>query len=501
MALILKLKSKLWYLRLGGLLFFLIVVFLSFGTVIDQDFGWHLGVGQYILETYKIPQKDLFSFTLPDYPYVYHSWLTDVLLYVIDSSFGLWGVSLFYSFFIGGGFWLLAKISQLKLKKDWSYFFLLFFVPLGVWVIGLRIQVITFFALTLVYYIFELADKKNSLLIWIIPPLFVLWANLHGGFVLGLLFLFLLTSHKILSVFSTSRSSFYKKKSARILLSIFFLSVVASLITPYGIRSFWQAYMMAANPFAAKLNLDWMPLFVPDTWTILLGGLLYVSVLLVVLSGKNVSWKEKFLILLFFFLSLKSKRFVLPLLIVLLPTLIFQIERFALSQSKEAFGRFPLYVSLIVACFSFFLKAVQTYAMTWRAYSSEEYYAKQLSSELHYPYAAVLFMKKHGYPERILNDFSWGGYLIWHFPNRKFFIDGRMDNFFINGESFAQQYWQLINLDPGWQNMLESYQIEAVLAPVQEQFNWPLVEALKLKSKWEVVFEDDVSILLELQKE
>ena len=53
---------------------FLVLTFaFYFRVVVDPDLGWHLRVGEFIWQTKTIPRKDLFSFSLPDYPYVYHS--------------------------------------------------------------------------------------------------------------------------------------------------------------------------------------------------------------------------------------------------------------------------------------------------------------------------------------------------------------------------------------------------------------------------------------------
>ena len=47
----------------------------------DPDFGWHIKTGELILKT-GIPQTDLFSYTMPSYPFVDHEWLTNILLFL-----------------------------------------------------------------------------------------------------------------------------------------------------------------------------------------------------------------------------------------------------------------------------------------------------------------------------------------------------------------------------------------------------------------------------------
>ena len=120
-------------------------------------------------------------------------------------------------------------------------------------------------------------------------------------------------------------------------------------------------------------------------------------------------------------------------------------------------------------------------------------YAKHATPQIGYPYEAVLYMKKNGVPNHLFNNYNWGGYLIWMFPGKRFFIDGRMDNFFVEGKPFIKQYWEIVTLKSGWEEKLTDYKINAVLGPPDE---WPLIEVLALKNEWSVAFKDEKSILL-----
>jgi hypothetical protein len=69
-----------------------------------------------------------------------------------------------------------------------------------------------------------------------------------------------------------------------------------------------------------------------------------------------------------------------------------------------------------------------------------------------------------------------------------------MDNFVLeNGQPFAFQHWQALMLVPGWEEFLEEYQIEAVLLSP----TWPLAQLLEKSPEWEVLYQDEVSLLLE----
>jgi hypothetical protein len=240
-----------------------------------------------------------------------------------------------------------------------------------------------------------------------------------------------------------------------------------------------------------------MPLFfpLPDIQLQIYGILIYSLFLLAIFSRSSAK-EEKVLLGLFFLASLRSRRFVLPLIVILIPCLISQLDFFWKKIRKNRFltslpvfgASASLAIVILLSSFSYLYKA-------HLAYASPAEYASQMLYPWSLPYHTVVYMQKNGAPSRVLNDFNWGGYLIWHFPGHRFFIDGRMDNFFLEDQSFAQEYFNIINIRPGWEDRLGHYQVNGVLGPK----DWPIIQALQLMPDWKVVFEEESAILLEKQ--
>ena len=116
-----KLHSQLF-----NVLFFIIIFCLSLKPVFDPDFGWHLGTGRFIVTRHQIPQTDIFSFSLPNHPYIAHSWLTDVIIFSIYSITKLWGTSIFFALITTLGIYFLSRtIDQLSSHRQAKYFILL----------------------------------------------------------------------------------------------------------------------------------------------------------------------------------------------------------------------------------------------------------------------------------------------------------------------------------------------------------------------------------------
>ncbi len=126
------------------ILLFVLIFLLSFQVVIDTDFGWHLRVGEFITNTRSIPRTDLFSFSLPNYPYVYHSWLAEVLIFASFQSFGFWGVSILYALILSVGLAFVYFSCRILSKGQVLPLFFLWSVPIAHAAFGGRVRVFGF---------------------------------------------------------------------------------------------------------------------------------------------------------------------------------------------------------------------------------------------------------------------------------------------------------------------------------------------------------------------
>jgi hypothetical protein len=110
-------------------------------------------------------------------------------------------------------------------------------------------------------------------------------------------------------------------------------------------------------------------------------------------------------------------------------------------------------------------------------------------TEKGYPAAALRQMDALGLQGNLLNDYKWGGYLLYHaYPARRVFIDGRADAY---KAEVLDDYLHVSRLKPGWREVLERYQIRIILWPAEHA----LTEALKLDPDWELRYSDDVAVL------
>lgn len=461
------------------LFLFLLIFFFSLRVVFDPDLGLHLRIGEEVFKTKSPIFGNPFGLYFRDYPYIYHSWLSQLIIFLIHKSFGLYGLSFFYAILSTLTMFILHKICIEKVKTKNQLLFLVFLTPLIIFVSGLRIRAVTFLFLAILYLLLLKIEKGEKRVAFLIPPLFTLWTNLHGGFLMGLIFLLLWSVSEMVQ-FKLPNKAFFPFK-------LLVLSFLFSLLNPYGIGVYTQPLRMIGMPILFKLNLDWQPL--SSEFTSLFLCLFFV--ILIFFFKEKVSSKDQFLFFSLFFLTIFISRFFLMLILVFLPLL---VQIFAFVKTRRWFKdavRSPLVLlSLLVFLLSVFLKqSFQIGKMVW-AYQSIENYASSLNPPL--PFKATKFIKERRVPERTLNDFNWGSFLLWQLPKRKIFVDGRMDTFVIKGKPFLIDYWKMIAAEEDWERLLEKYQIEAVFLSK----TYPLAKILPLLPRWKKLYEDDLSLVL-----
>src|SRR6202162_3547330 len=158
----------------------------------DPDLWWHLRTGQMIVETGHVPHSDPFSFTRAGHPWVSHEWLSEVAFYELWKHAGAAGLIVFSAIITTAGFLLLyLRCLLCGAKKHWAAAATAFGALASAPSWGVRPQMFTFTLASLLLFLLESGNKKDRprLLLWI-PPLFLLWLNLHAGFPLGLALLF-----------------------------------------------------------------------------------------------------------------------------------------------------------------------------------------------------------------------------------------------------------------------------------------------------------------------
>lgn len=456
-------------------LVFASLFFFSLQPAIDPDTGWHLATGRYIIEQGQVPRNDPFSYSMPNAPYYAHSWAFDVLMYVLQEKFGPIGLSSLFALIITISMILLAQVAR-RMNNQGSFWELLPLLSLmTVEICGVRPQTVSVLGLAILLVMITNQDKKPSLVH--IAALFFVWANLHGGVVLGI---------GVFALWIIGSQVWHPNNGEHAYwLACFVVGFLATLANPYTYHLYTFAFGMITNSTALIFNADWIPLFsgrlgdesLPLRVSIVVGSL---AAILDNRNQKNLAM----LALIFLGASLKSLRFLVPLLPIITPLMLLTLHKLTSHSVKK---RWFAPVVIAITALIFYANLVDKTKLLCSL--KPDCYGALAQM----PYEAVVFIKDTGLTGNFFNHYTWGGYLEWQLPQVKFFIDGRMDNFFIDGKSFLDTFVAVDQMEGGWYESLLQYQTDYALLPAGWQRQ---AEYLRQKG-WRVLYRDNIATLLQ----
>jgi len=472
--------------------FFLWLAFsLAAAAYLDPDFGWHFRTGEWIWDHWAVPRKDLFSYTMPDYPWRDHSWLTELIIYKLYPSIGYSGMA-FISGIIGASTFILFVPKRLI---NFAFVPLILAGLASLVSMGVRPKMASLFLAAVVFWILRKSWQKPRWLL-ILPFLFLIWANLHGGFLIGLGVLFL----SILSdVYLIIKGKKNLTKHFRFASFSLFLSAAAILINPYGWRVYQETFLTIFSRELHSKIAEWLPYHALDLNMVFYTG---TFLALVYLFGYRLSLFERITSLWLFLAGFLSQRLLVYFFIFSLPltTLLFR-ETYSLVFKKKRFKKlwrwraWFLSAFLVFICLSLFCRLESL---------------KRMSEESFYPLKAVAFLQKEGIAGNLFSGYNWGGYLIGKLPEKKVFADGRMAIWRKNGYSAFEEQEKIISGEMDFEPVFEKYAVSSVLLPVEKESQKSLsvrllakffgkkktVSSLKerlLESGWQVVYEDETA--------
>ncbi len=85
-------RSGVSFLVVLTFVFLSLVFILAHGKVADPDLWWHLHNADYLIHHSSLPRSDMYSFTVPGYPWMNHEWLAELPYYFGWRVLGLSGI-------------------------------------------------------------------------------------------------------------------------------------------------------------------------------------------------------------------------------------------------------------------------------------------------------------------------------------------------------------------------------------------------------------------------
>jgi hypothetical protein len=473
------------------------VALLALTPVPVVDLWWQMKTGQLILQRGVVPHADPFSYTSPGAEWVVHEWLPATCFYWLYTHvsplalvwYKILGAVAAYGFVMlrcgrRTGRWLLAGLlTGLGALAGRTF-------------LDMRPQILTYvlfaglLALLEEYRRWTLqADGEETgdgrLLIWAVPPLMLVWANLHAGFMLGFLALGIYLAGEGLT---WVRGDSSRRPVVLRLAAVIALSAALSVLQPNGLALLRYPFMLMGHEVVMGFVLEWLSPNFHQEWV-----KPYELLLLLALGGfalaRRSLWAGDLIMLLFLaHSSLVSVRHI-PIFVLACVPILAEPAAEIVRRAEEwlrADGR--LARTALVTTASALVIVAFGYASELRSIPRRGWfdYAGVMSS---FPVRACDAIDAHGWGGNLLNDYKWGGYCIWRwYPRRKVFIDGRAEVYF---KTSFDDYYAIHNVFPDWPARLRKWRIDTALLDRTSH----LARVMEASPEWVRVYDDAVAMV------
>jgi len=453
----------------------------------DPDFWWHLRTGQYIVQTRSVPQRDLYSFTRPDAPWITHEWLAEVIIYLVYRTLSWAGLSVLFGGIISAAFLITYIRCPGRPYVAGICVLAGAIASANAW--GVRPQMFSLLLASLVLLLLEQAGHpaSNPRRVWWTVPLMLVWVNLHAGFAVGLALMFLTLIGWLLEVWVGQRAWADARSRLRTLGLALLACLAVVPLNPSGIKLYSYPLETLRSRTMQKYIVEWASPNFHDHDFLPLLGLLLLLFFSLGISRRNLRATQLILLLATAYGALTSMRHVPMLALVAVPILaellsgvmedhgwtwLFQPGP-APNAVKTAFN-----LVLIAAMAAFVVIRVAVMAKRQPHLEAQ-----------HFPAAAAEFIAAQHLPAPMFNYYDWGGYFVWKlYPMYRVFIDGRAD---VYGDAMMDTFTQTSSGEEHWREGLERFHIRTVVVPPKTG----LAGILRENLRWRQVFADDQAVI------
>jgi len=496
--------------------FYLLIIgyfFLSLVQLENYDIWWHLKTGEWIIDNLIVPHTQLFSYSIGSALWIDHSWLFQVLVFLIYKFLGgINSLIFFRACMIGFILWITLKSF---FKKVYFPVFLLvgwLFFRLFLDRAFIRPELVSAFFLSA--YLYILFNKKNP---WILVLIQFFWVNMHGYSMLGpiLLSLFIISEFikdKTKLPFEWNRVKYLDDKVAYnkgllVLAVTFFLL----FLTPYGIGSLRypffaiKSFLDTTNNFYRVSELSSLPLsdILFTQKDILLTSVITLFMASLLWNIRRINLFNVLIFVIFFVMCSAANRHRGFFAVVSCFCILDNFKAGGGGQSLMNYFK-TRYIRILSISITVLVSLFIVWYQFSKAMESQKryIYSKDLSSKDYmyginrnrYPEEAVDFILKNNIKGPIFNGFNIGGYLIWRlYPSYKVFVDGRTE---VYGKEFMDEFVASVIDFERWKRLDEKYEFNMVILDYSSaDFYYHIIKNLYESERWRLVYFGDVAVI------
>ncbi|MBP1467304.1 hypothetical protein EYB53_016445 [Candidatus Chloroploca sp. M-50] len=488
--------DHLWIATLFALIWF----FLSVTPLPPNDLWWHMAAGRAMVQEGALITTNRWAYTLSvDAPYVYQSWLSELIMY------GVWWL---------GDVPLLALLRTVVIVLSYAMLtwhawrragdaravslalFLVVMVGWNNWT--LRPQTLALLPGAAFVVLLEEHRAGRLGLRWLLillPLVMVVWVNVHGSFILGIV-LFALswlgTFIRLANRAHVADPAIFRRLKELSLVGIAIL--LAAMINPSGPGIFWYVRSMLNNVPLQVWFIEWQP---PQNTINLLstGFWFYLLLLGLAVLMATGSRRPAPLDLLWYcalaWLTIGGVRYAIWFALILLPLLADRLT--VLFPARPPVAGNPRLNALYLSCLLAMLLALLPWMMPARYLGLAHLFAHAgpynflLSNTT--PLAATAWLEAHPIEGRFWTNMSYTSYTIWHLPDKQVFADLRAELFPV---AIWQDYFAISEGTAESLALLDQWQITHLLLPVDDALH----DLLSVTPGWCEVYRDQQTTIV-----
>jgi hypothetical protein len=474
----------------------------------DGDTGWHIRAGDWILDHHRLPVSDFFSFTKSGQPWFAWEWLWEVSFAWVHRQTGIAGVILGSVVVLCLTSMLLLRLVRRRTRNN-----AIACAVTVVAVLGMSLHFLArphLFSFLFTVILLNLLDRRRESgrdLPWLIVPLFAVWANVHPGFLAGIIILGARTAGDLANAWAASETDRRAELLAQFQRSLLltFACLLVPLINPYGYRLYAHLYSFLSDSYA----LNHIGEYKVVNFRLPAGRMFELMLFLSAPAAASRFLKREFVVpalfLVWAHLALVALRNIPFFMIVMAAPCALWLEEivasFSRAKSPKSVGdsargvqnlsaeitdedRIPKFPLLGILAMGFIFVLLRTPG-------SPPNFRPQYDPAI-YPEGAIAAVRQMGPATRMVTTDTWGGYVIYQLhPDFRVFWDGRADFY---GTPYNLAAIEALTGRPGWHKTLVDNRITAVLVPVR----LPLASLLAESGDWQAVYRDKVAVLFQL---
>ena len=456
----------------------------------DGDVGRHVRVGREILTRGEVPRVDSLSHTRPGGMWIPKEWASQVAMATADEAAGLAGVAALAAIAFAASVWLIFGIGR---EAGAGVGTTLAAASLGLLLLLVHLLPRPHMATTALlaletWLLVRARGAESTGPLLALPLLFAVWANLHGGFPIGIAVLGLFVMDAWIGTWQGELSGQWTLR----LTTVAGISLAATLVNPVGAGLWLHVSEHLGNSFFMSITQEFQsPNFHQPYGRLLLGSILLAAVI-VAWRRPRIFRHEGLLFLMGLVAALGSARHITVFAVISLPWLAVWASR-AIDDAAET-GT-PLAARLRRRGSGLTRTEAQSgpalpllFGAAAILVAVGPFGHRATFDPAEFPVAALQAHPPGTMAPELFNQMRWGGYILYAFPETRIFMDGHADFF---GEALTREYLEIRHLAPGWEEGLDRHGVNWTLTMPMA----PISQGLASSPNWRKVYEDRTAVI------